>query len=124
MPAKTLPKKSTKMKLVAAFDKPFCEKCQLCHLRPVDAACTRVSPQAKLAQLLQQHPLDELIRRGLLFDARGAAKKTGYAPAYIRRLCEAKRMEHVRREVGTAHQYFFLPEQLDAVWSHVPKVRA
>lgn len=115
---------SPKMKLVNALEKPFCSRCDFGHLRPVGADCKRLSPDVELQRLLEQHPLEELLRRGLLYDAMGAAKKTGYAPQYIRRLCESKQMEHVRREVGTAHQYFFLPRQLAAVWSVIPKARA
>lgn len=114
-----------KMKLVRAFEKPHCEKCSAAHIRPVGDACRRVPSPVKFQQLLDQYgSVDELLRRGLLFDVQGAARKTGMNPVHLRRLCADRKMEHIERVVGDGKMYFFLPEQVAAVWSVVPKAAA
>jgi hypothetical protein len=111
-----------RMKLVKAFEKPHCDKCGAAHIRPVGDACRRVPAPVKFQQLLDQYgSVEELLRRKLLHTVETAAPLVGMNAVHIRRLCADRKMEHIERVVGGGRMYFFLPEQLSAVWSVVPK---
>ncbi len=103
-------------KLVPAFEKPYCERCKAGHLRPVGRDCRRIPASAQLEALLERFSFEDLLKRRMLYDVTGAARRTGMTPQHIRLRCREGKMEHIERTLGDSHQYFFLPEQLGVVF--------
>ena len=73
-----------------------------------------------LEVMLQVKAFNDLITDGDIFTVKGAAKKLGYTPQHIRRLCRQNRLPHIRRGVTeNEFHFYFLPEHLTGLFSHV-----
>ncbi|MDE2100696.1 MAG: hypothetical protein KGL39_25855 [Patescibacteria group bacterium] len=59
---------------------------------------------------------EKRLRDGEIFDLRSAADITGYNPRHLSRLCETKKVPHIRRN-GAA--YFFTPAQIEKIFEFV-----
>lgn len=59
---------------------------------------------------------DQRVREGELFPLTRAAEITGYSERYLSRLCDTRKIPHVRR---LGKQYFFTLAQLNGVFEVV-----
>lgn len=77
----------------------------------------RFPPDTSLEQMLQSKSFEQLLADQDVFDVQGASHRSGYTPQHIRRLCHEDRLPHIRRGVNAeVVQYYFLPEQLRALF--------
>jgi hypothetical protein len=78
-----------------------------------------MKPDEKLSAMLKHKTFEQLLKDGDLYDANGAAQRSGYTPQHIRRLCRTPtRLDHLTRGAGEDAQLYFLPEQLDALFTY------
>ena len=54
--------------------------------------------------------LKQRLKAGELFTAESAAEQLGYHVVHLRRLCHARKLDHLRR----GDDIFFTPEQIEA----------
>ena len=84
---------------------------QGCHREIAMMFPNRLTPPKTLKQKLKD---------GDLFTAESAAAQIGYTVVHLRRLCHAKKIDHIRR----GDDIFFTPAQVEAVFKPVKARKA
>lgn len=85
------------------------------------AAYKALTPTQKLDAMRVHKSFAELLNDGNIFDVQGASQRSGYTPQHVRRLCREERLGAITRGLPGAPeevQFFFLPEQLDDLFSY------
>jgi len=77
-----------------------------------------------LEEMLRVKTFEQLLKDGDIYDVRGAADKTGYAPKHVQRLCREERIAHITRGLTENEvQFYFFAWQLKSLFNY-KKARA